>query len=53
MQALGPGALGEIFDDAARHRADDAERIDDLLRSSLSAAPTPAAAAIAPNTAVG
>ena len=31
MHALGPGALGEIFDDARRHRADHAERIDDLL----------------------
>ena len=32
MQALGPGAFREIFDDAARHRAGDAERIDDLAR---------------------
>ena len=32
MQPLGPGALGEIFDDAAGHAAGDAERIDDLLR---------------------
>ena len=31
MHALGPGAFGEIFDDAARHAAGDAERIDDLL----------------------
>ena len=30
MQPLGPGALGEIFDDAAGHAAGDAERIDDL-----------------------
>ena len=30
MQALGPGALGEIFDDPGRHAAGDAERIDDL-----------------------
>ena len=34
-------------------RADDAERIDDLLAFEPSAAPTPAAAPIAPNTAVG
>ncbi len=35
MQALGPGALGEVFDDAGGHRADDAERIDELsLRQS-------------------
>src|SRR5262249_47300416 len=27
MQALGPGALREIFDDAAGHGADDAERV--------------------------
>jgi hypothetical protein len=32
MQPLGPGALGEIFDDAARHAAGDAECVDDLLR---------------------
>ena len=31
MQPLGPGALGEIFDDAARHAAGDAERVDDLF----------------------
>ena len=31
MQPLGPGALGEIFDDAGGHAAGDAERIDDLL----------------------
>ena len=30
MQPLGPGAFGEIFDDAARHAAGNAERIDDL-----------------------
>ena len=30
MQPFGPGALGEIFDDAAGHAAGDAERIDDL-----------------------
>ena len=30
MQPLGPGALGQIFDDAAGHAAGDAERIDDL-----------------------
>ena len=30
MQPLGPGALGEIFDDAAGHTARNAERIDDL-----------------------
>ena len=53
MHALGPGAFGQIFDDAARHAARDAERIDGLLRSSRSAAATPAAAPIAPNTAVG
>ena len=29
MHALGPGALGEIFDDARRHAAGDAERIHD------------------------
>ena len=31
MQPLGPGALREIFDDAARHAAGDAERVHDLL----------------------
>ena len=31
VHPLGPGALGEIFDDARRHRADDAERVDHLL----------------------
>ena len=31
MQPLGPGALGEIFDDAAGHAAGDAERINDLF----------------------
>ena len=30
MQALGPGALGEILDDPRRHAAGDAQRIDDL-----------------------
>ncbi|WP_247835882.1 hypothetical protein [Bradyrhizobium sp. 200] len=30
MQPFGPGALCEIFDDAAGHAAGDAERIDDL-----------------------
>ena len=30
MQPFGPGALREIFDDAAGHAAGDAERIDDL-----------------------
>src|SRR5215471_16447975 len=35
MEALGPGALGEIFDDAARHRADATERIDDLALRQL------------------
>ena len=29
MHAFGPGALGKIFDDAGRHAAGDAERIDD------------------------
>ena len=53
MHALGPGALGEILDDAARHAAGDAERIDDLAAIERSAAATPAAAAMAPNTAVG
>ena len=33
MQALGPGAFGEIFDDAAGKRAGNAERVDDLLGS--------------------
>jgi hypothetical protein len=31
MQPLGPGALGEIFDDAGGEAAGDAERVDDLL----------------------
>ena len=31
MQALGPGAFGEIFDDAGGEAAGNAERIDDLL----------------------
>src|SRR5262249_34893038 len=30
MQAFGPGAFGEIFDNARSHAAGDAERIDDL-----------------------
>ena len=30
MQSLGPRALGEILDDAARERADDAERVHPL-----------------------
>ena len=54
MHALGPGAFGEIFDDAARHAAGDAERVDDLLlRRGRAPRATPAAAPIAPNTAVG
>ena len=32
MQPLGPGALGEIFDDAGGEAAGDAERVDDLFR---------------------
>ena len=32
MEPLGPGAFGEIFNDAARHRAGIAERIDELPR---------------------
>src|SRR5262249_24739025 len=35
MQALGPGALREIFDDAAGHGTDDAERIDKMARIEL------------------
>src|SRR5262249_37533163 len=35
MQALGPGTLREIFDDAAGHGTDDAERVDKLARSEL------------------
>ena len=31
MQPLGPGALGEIFDDAGGEAAGDAERVDNLL----------------------
>ncbi len=31
MQPLGPGAFGQIFDDAAGKTAGDAERVDDLL----------------------
>ena len=38
VQALGPGAVGEILDDAARHAAGDAERIDGAARSSPSVA---------------
>ena len=54
MHALGPGAFRQIFDDAARHRAGDAERIDGLLAAvSRSAAATPAAAPMAPKIAVG
>jgi hypothetical protein len=30
MEALRPGAVGEIFDDPARHAAGDAERVDEL-----------------------
>ena len=32
MQPLGPGALGQIFDDAACHRGGGAERVDQLPR---------------------
>ena len=32
VQSLGPGALGQIFDDAACHRGGGAERIDQLPR---------------------
>ena len=32
VQPLGPGAFGQIFDDAARHRGDGAERVDHLAR---------------------
>ena len=32
VQPLGPGAFGEIFDDAARHAAGDPERVHDLSR---------------------
>ena len=39
MHALGPGALGEIFDDAARHAARDAERVDGLLAGRVRAPP--------------
>src|SRR5262249_819827 len=35
MQTLGPGTLREIFDDAAGHGADDAERVDKLARIEL------------------
>ena len=35
MQPLGPRAFGEIFNDAARHRAGIAERIDELARRKL------------------
>ena len=35
VQPLGPGALGQIFDDAAGHRGDGAERIDHLPRVEL------------------
>ena len=30
MHPFGPGAFGQIFDDARRHAADDTERIDGL-----------------------
>ena len=32
VQALGPGALGEVFDDPARHAAGNAESVDCLFR---------------------
>src|SRR5258708_35908993 len=32
MQPLRPGSVREIFDDAARHAAGDAERVDELRR---------------------
>jgi hypothetical protein len=51
MQPLGPGALGEILDDAGGETAGDAERVGELR--SRSATPTPRDAPITPNTEVG
>jgi hypothetical protein len=53
MHSLGPCAFGQVLDDPGGHAARDAERIDPLRGGSRSAVATPAAAPIAPNTAVG
>ena len=53
VQALGPGAVGEILDDPARHAPRDSKRVHGLFLSRFNAAATASVEPIAPNTAVG